>query len=223
MSQSSLPSISELFSESWAFYKSAIKLFAPITLIMSAASILHGLLYLFPQASDMDFLQALLGIIGIVLGIWGFTATLYALRRYTEGDRTLAVRDIYRDCVPLIIPVTLTSILVGLMIIGGLILLIVPGIILAVWSFAALYIVVFEKINYWQAFLRSKELATGHWLDVGLRLLVIIVAGWIINLATIGMPLVQALLYALVVLPFCTYYNYLVYKALRDKQSLVVR
>lgn len=61
-----------------------------------------------------------------------------------------------------IIPLFLTSILMGLAIMGGLILLIIPGILFAFWFSLSTHAVVLEKMSGTTALKRSKALMSGN-------------------------------------------------------------
>lgn len=216
---SSLPSISELLSEAFTFFKAAWQVFAPIALVMSAGTILTGLFLVLGIEKD-NIIMGLLNLVGLVLSIWGSAAILYALKQYVEGNHNLQVVDVYKNAVPYILPVFGTGLIVGIMVILGLILLIIPGIIVAVWGFAASYVVMFENMKYFEAFKRSKDLVSGHWFDVAVRLFVLIVVVLLINFVTAVIPVVSHIVSAIVIVPFTTFYSYLLYVKLKETKSI---
>ncbi len=78
----------------------------------------------------------------------------------------------------------------GLMILVGLVLLIVPGFIAAIWTAVAVPVVMIEQVGYAKAISRSRELVRGHWKHVlgtlllswGLALLLMFGAGFLVGL-----------------------------------------
>lgn len=70
----------------------------------------------------------------------------------------------------LIWPVIITSFLVTLIVLGGTLLLIIPGIIFAVWYSFSTYVVIFEGAKGLSALRASKALVAGRWWSIVWRL-----------------------------------------------------
>lgn len=79
-----------------------------------------------------------------------------------------------------LIPFSWISILLILIISGGLILGIVPGIIFYVWFSLAPFVLVSENVKGMDALFRSKQWVAGYWKDVFFRLLIITLIGGIL-------------------------------------------
>ncbi|MCA9028152.1 MAG: hypothetical protein KDA86_23280 [Planctomycetaceae bacterium] len=84
-------------------------------------------------------------------------AVINAVARLYLGQQTTAVESI-KYGLSRLMPLIWTSILMGLAIMGGLILLIIPGILLAFWFSLSTHVVVIEGISGGAALKRSKEL-----------------------------------------------------------------
>jgi hypothetical protein len=84
----------------------------------------------------------------------------------------------------------LASILGGLAIFGGTLLLIIPGIIFAVWFMFAVHSAVLDKTDVIESLKKSKGLASGRWWSVLWRL---IAPGFIFYLTTLLVQMVLSL------------------------------
>lgn len=103
------------------------------------------------------------------------------------------------------------SLLAGLAVAGGFLLLIIPGIIFAVWFVCARYIVLFENIRGRAALARSRELAKGYWWAIAGRLLAVGVCSMLIS----WIPFVGPIINILFTTPFAIIYIYLIYEDLK--------
>lgn len=124
------------------------------------------------------------------------------------------------------VPYVVVAILVGLVTMVGFILLIIPGILFAVWFSFTYYMVLLEEKRGTDAMKASRELVRGHWWGVFGRFLFItlvaIVAGGVVGgflgaaVATFseiaGVIVASAIQFVLV--PVSVAYGYLMYKDL---------
>jgi hypothetical protein len=125
---------------------------------------------------------ALLGLIGLVLSI---IASMLITGAYivglTEAERTgefPPFGEVWPKVTPKIGALFVTSLLAGLGILGGFILLVIPGLILATWWFVASPIVMLEDKSGTSALGRSRELVRGNgWTVFGLFIVVSILVG----------------------------------------------
>jgi hypothetical protein len=164
---------SEVLGEAWALYRRHWRHLLPIAL---AVYLLLSLLVL--------LLAALLGWLGIVAGVFVSLAGVFWL----QGALVIAVEDIRDGRVDLSISETLTrvrptmntlalaGILAAIAISIGLVLLIVPGLLLATWWLLIVPAIVLERRSTLEAFGRSRELVRGHgWTVFGLIVLTFLI------------------------------------------------
>lgn len=88
-------------------------------------------------------------------------AVVYAVAKIYLGKSTSAGESL-KAGLSRLLPLVWTSILMGLAIMGGFILLIIPGILFAFWFSLATHVVVVEKISGGAALTRSKNLVSGN-------------------------------------------------------------
>ncbi len=101
-----------------------------------------------------------------------------------DGRRDSTVGDLFSAAVPAILPLVAFTILYGLGVVFGFLLLVVPGLILlTIWSLGPAAIVV-ERIGPLKAFGRSRRLVSGNGWSV---FLVLFVAGVIAVAASLGL------------------------------------
>ena len=103
-----------------------------------------------------------------------------------DGRRDSSVSDLFRAVGPVLLPLIAASILAGIGIVLGLVLLIVPGVfLLTIWAVLA-PVVVLERPGVFAAFGRSRELVKGNgWPVLGtivIFYLIIFVVGLVLGL-----------------------------------------
>ncbi|MCK5120155.1 MAG: hypothetical protein KAQ78_11245, partial [Candidatus Latescibacteria bacterium] len=103
-----------------------------------------------------------LALIGLMLSAMFLVAMVYAVEDLGEG-KSPTVMEAYRS-VPMgmAVAVLLAFILVMLVISIGMMVLIVPGILLAVWFYLSPYAIVIDGSEGFDAFRRSRQLVKGH-------------------------------------------------------------
>lgn len=233
---SDLPKARQILSESWAIYKNRFKTLIVISLIPLLCYAIVG----FIAGGGFVALQRFFNIGGVALplliiiaviaviffiylGIWGAVAGLFAIK---DAGESIGWKEAYKRSRPKIGPFFFTSILSGLAIMGGFILLIVPGIIFGLWFSQSPYIVIEEGLVNTAALKRSKYYIKGRIgqvfgklfyigiitfaLSVGLSIILAIIAAlshikyedisWIANI------------FSLIWAPLVTVYGYQLYK-----------
>lgn len=156
-------------------------------------------------------------LLAIILGMW-VQAALYQAVHQAGQAKPLPMRQLYRLAWGKWPQLFLASLLMGLAIVFGLIFLVVPGIIFAVWFALSPYVVIVEGERADQALRKSKSLVSGSFLAVAGRLLVIILlslaAGYIFSrIRYLGGLLNFALS------PYFSLLSYLVYSDLAGRKT----
>jgi hypothetical protein len=152
------------------------------------------------------FIIAVGGLAGIICGAWCFGGFLCAVT-----DEGLNLKEALERGKGVILPLAWVSFLTGLIVCGGYILLIVPGIIFSIWFFFAQFVLVKEDVRGMEALLKSREYVRGQWFDVAIRLLLI----WGLSVIVGAIPLAGPLL-SIVFIPYVVIFHYLIYRDLRQ-------
>ncbi|MCX6718137.1 MAG: hypothetical protein NTY81_00835 [Candidatus Staskawiczbacteria bacterium] len=207
----------ELFKKSFdAYYKkiwtyAGIILFGFIgALVLLPAGLIGFLISYWPfQRRDFNItiilVDVLLGLVGILIciifSLWSKTALYCAVK-----DTALKFKASLEVGWQKIASFFWISLLVGLATLGGLILLIIPGIIFAIWFCFSMFVYIDEGAKGTSALKRSKQLVQGYWWPIFGRLVVIFVVaillswikffGTIINIFFVA-PFTIVFLYAL--------------------------
>jgi len=167
-----LPKAGQIFNEAWEIYKKHFKTLVILSLIPTA--VVTILIALFVGGGIAGVVLKIntqaLGAVGIVLGIiafvfaiylslWGGVAQLYAIK-----DRAEAInwKEAFKRSKHKIGAFFTTSLLSTLAILGGFILLVIPGIIFALWFSQSSYVVVEENLQSAEALKRSKHYVQGR-------------------------------------------------------------
>jgi len=153
--------IGGVFSRIFETYRDQAALFLPAAFIVFLPVAIIGGLAQGGVASAV-----ILGIIAAVLNVIATYAyqgiVVEAVRDIQDGVRDFELGALFRSIAPMIFPLFLASLLAGLGIVIGLILLVVPGLILlTLWALIAPSIVL-ERRGVMEAFGRSRELVRGN-------------------------------------------------------------
>jgi hypothetical protein len=182
--------LSGVLGEAWSMYKAhAWHLLAIAFIIYVAAAIVAGLLSL------AGVFGALLGSIVEFFAAFLLQATLVkAVQDVRDGRADLSIGETVSSATPYIWSVAGASILAGIAITIGLILVIVPGLILiTIWA-VIIPVIVIERSGALASFGRSRQLVKGHgWHVFGTLVLVfiiLIVVDLIIGLIFAALPVV---------------------------------
>ncbi len=161
----------DLYGKNWRkFLPFIILLFLP-TLILSALGTITLYLSVYMPSSSLasNIVILIVFAASMVFAIWVTVALAKTmldclLAKPTEWKETFSASS------NLIWPVIYVSFLVTLIVLGGTLLLIIPGIIFAVWYSFAFYTVIFENARGFNALSSSKSLVVGRLWPIMWRL-----------------------------------------------------
>ncbi len=163
------------------------------------------------------------GLVSILSYIWTTPALLYAFKE------DIGVIEAYKKAWGILLPFLWVYVLVSAIVAGGFLLLIIPGIVFAVWFFSANMVVLFEGKTGFDALIRSRELVRGKFWPVLIRKLVF----WLLFLVLIGLlmsvcpildrlcagkcvvPLWRYFVHYWIIMPFSLVYDFLLYEDLK--------
>lgn len=208
--------VEELFRLAWDTFKQrwgtllGLFLLTPLMALIPAG-IFFGACHLLASAlpASRTVLLAVGGIGAVTMALvaysWGFGALICATVD-DEADLRRALAEGKR----LLWPYVWVSTLLGIIIGGGFLLAVIPGIIFSVWFFFAPLILFAEGTGGMDAVLKSREYVRGHWFDVFVRLLIIWGLSGLLGLIPVVGPIVSILL-----APFVMLVQALIYRDLR--------
>ena len=175
---------SGVISEAWDVYKAHWRHLLTFSFVVYAGvAVLSALL---GAVFELWLAALIMAVVSLIAFFWLQAALVKAVEDVRDGraDFSLAETfDLARQ--------HLTSVIVGLAIVIGLILLIVPGLVLLTWWAVIIPVVVLENRSAGEAFTRSRELVRGHgWNVFGVIVLVVLLLiGFNIVLSIILTPL----------------------------------
>jgi hypothetical protein len=119
----------------------------------------------------------LVSILSIVLTTFYQGMVVELVRDVQDGHRDNSVRQLFASVAPIVLPLIGLSLVVGLGVAVGFVLLIVPGIyLMTIWAVAAPSYVI-ERKGVFAAIGRSRELVKGHgWQVLGVIAVVLVLA-----------------------------------------------
>lgn len=144
-------------SEVFAIYRENAGVLIPVAFwLFLVVAIVQGL------AGSSVVLTLLGAVLSLVASILYEGMVVSLVRDVQDGRRDLSVGELYRSVTPVLWPLAGASILFGLGVAIGFVLLIVPGLILlTIWAVIAPAIVIEER-RVFESFGRSRELVKGY-------------------------------------------------------------
>ncbi len=163
-----LISVGELFKSSIDFYKEHWRLLTGIQLIPALLSVL-SFVFLRPQVGSYTFVVIIFSLLGAIATSFSWLALMWVVVR----DINTTAREAYRKILSYVIPSFVVGFLEALAIIGGFILLIIPGIYLTIAFNFGHYVLFSEDLRGITALKASKYYVKGYWWGVLGRLLLL--------------------------------------------------
>lgn len=159
----------EIIKNSIALVNERRAFFFSIMLIPAVISFIAGILPILGENSVLVVLTLVLSLVAGIIGVFAGIAVLIGFKEEKLADWKAA----YKQSTKWFWSVTWLNILVGVVVLVGTILLIVPGIYLYIcFAFSGAFLIM-ENKRGWDAAQASKELVKGYWWAVLGRFIVI--------------------------------------------------
>jgi len=238
---SDLPPVVQLFSDAWNLFKQkrrsvfrlAVYAFV-LQLVLSIVSILLGVTglggALTVSSGNTAIGGSILGVAGLLfIALMVVYVLLYAwiqgafILLFSKEEAEPNIRTVITEAKQFIGPLWWASILVGLIVIVGMFLLVIPGIIFAIWYSFTIMVVVLEGLRGTDAMRKSKSYVQGRWWGVFGRLIllsiVVGIASSIVDnifgsFGSYSGALFSSLATAFIFTPFAIAYQYLFYRSI---------
>ncbi len=187
-SEPALASTRELLKNSWQIYKS--RFWTLVGILLAEIIIVGGLIGLFfiiPSFADAVFLKwffvfLMIPVIAAII-VWALWSQLALFCAIKDNQEFIGIVESYRRAWRTgVWSFFFLGILAVLIMFGGLVLLVIPGIIFMVWFTPLYFVLISEGHKGLNALLRSKEYVSGRWWKVFWRLIAIILIGLAISL-----------------------------------------
>lgn len=211
-----LESIGSLFGDAWDLY---VERCGPLTeiLLSPIALLLAGDIFL-TQGPLFYALAVALHFIGMLLLVVAVAAVIYSIHHKADVDTS------YRAAAGLFFPLIWMAILVGIAVLGGVVMLVIPGIFLMVALMFANFILVLEGKRGQRALIASRAYTKGYWWAIFGRMILLLLSMLGVYLV-IGIPFMIlfgragsnfiSTLLLLFAAPFSLAYHYTIYKNLK--------
>lgn len=226
--------VGALLQDAWSLYMTRFGVLIGVSLVPALFVVLATLVGVASFSATFEtffyakeLTTAVLNAIAVVLVfavlaagifIWGYAALLVAI---TTSARPTII-DAYRRGWKLLGAYAWISILSGLCVVAGLILLIVPGVIIGVWFMFAGYVLAVEGIRGGDALRKSKAYVQGRWWAVFWRVCAVYLIYFIIGAGVnafegaLGSDIeAGSAVVDLLVAPFMSVYLFLMYQDLK--------
>ncbi len=178
--------VSELFISSWAMYKEKIRTIIRMSLLGLLPSLLVAILLAIIAtifSNNPNFVVINNSLVILMAIPFLYISFRINIAVYLMVSKDIAsVRDAWRSAGKYFWNYSLTLFWAGLMLMLWLILLVVPGFVFLIFYSLVMWVFFLENYHGYTAVKRSKELVTGYWGAVALRLLALFVPLFIFSL-----------------------------------------
>ena len=228
-----LKSFRQLLKESWEFYKTKIRTLLVIIALPIIFSLFFSVLIYFLEKSNFQYsilfslTEAFFLLCSFILWLWVIPALILSIKNDAGAVNSL------REGLKLIVPYLWIYFLFYIIISGGFLLLVIPGILFSIWFSFTIYIFIFEGKKGFNALFASKELVSGNFgkvlwrflafiLMIGLLLSIIIVSLTTIFQNPEFVGKITSYLIWLFILPLFFIFGFFLYKNLREIKKDII-
>ena len=212
-----------LLKESWQIFSSKAKTILAIAAIPVVFRLLIDILLSFYSLSSTPvwIIWIILSLIFLFFQLLATPSLLFALKE------NLFLKEALQKGQKFFLSYLWVYFLVTIIVAGGFLLFIIPGIIFSIWFSLAVVVLVFEEKRGFSALFQSKQLIAGRWWGVFWRLLVFnLIFGTIFLIAYFFPSQITekfSYFFQLFVLPFGLIYRLLIYKDLKEIKEILVQ
>ena len=186
--------------------------------------------------SSQNFIAlGVLAFIGVILALFYLTITfsvssLAMIYEIANSTKSLPIKELLRKGWSIVWSYWVLSLLSSLLIFGGILLFIVPGIIFSIWFAFAMYILVIEGTKGMDALVKSREYVRGNWWGVFGRIALVSIIVWIVvwvftlffqGSENEGIGGIVQFVISILLTPFTVIYTYLMYESLKKNKPEV--
>ena len=230
-----LPDWEEIIKQTFELYKSkALKIICLYILAAFLAvlivGVVIGIIFLYSilakSLADQGALM-IISILGIALGTliaifsaiylctWPIVASIFII------GNEVGIKDALKITRKIVWNYYWVNFLVGICILVGIILLVIPGIIFAIWLSLTGIVLIYENLGGVEACARSKQLVSKNfwWVVrkmVLITLISLVTSSVLQQFKDVAVVVILTPLINLLLAPFNAIYSYLIYKSLRD-------
>ena len=148
-----------VIGEAWRLYRAHLRHLLSISFVVYLGVALLSLVL----TALITWVGAIIAaIVSIIALFWVQGALVEAVQDVMDGRADLSLGETFQRVRSRIPAIAVASILAGLGIVIGLILLVVPGLVLLTWWVLIIPVIVLEGKSAGEAFSRSRELVRGH-------------------------------------------------------------
>ena len=156
------------FKQIWVYL--AISLIPTITLTIITLTEISLEVHMVTPKIANDIVLLIVFIAGLILSLWAYLALIKGCDRILKNQLPGDWKENFISAKTIILSGIWLSIIVGLTILAGSILFIIPGIIFTVWFQFSIYSLATDNTKGIEAMKMSKNLVTGRWWAVLWRL-----------------------------------------------------
>lgn len=159
-----LISIKELFNGALDVYFGRFGVFFGTTILPVVVGILGKIIIVYYSAESNSptffFIGLFLILFSFALNLLSVVAVIYLI------SNSVTLLNAYKYAITKLLSFMYLGVLSTLMVLGGSLLVVLPGIIVGVWLSFSIYILVYENTKGFEALTKSKAYVRGYWLPV---------------------------------------------------------
>ncbi len=209
----------EYIKEAWKIYTKKenfiffVRIMSIVVLLVTSVGFVFG--YLFPQQSweniqyenpIMIVVFIVLILASVILGLWTQTATYFSILKLGQTEK-----EVFKLGFSKMLKFFLVSLVVGLIVLLGLILLIIPAIIFGTWYSFSVWLVLDKGMGIGEALKTSKTMVKGNFWRILGRSIIFGLFTFFISILTSLIPYIGGLIVSFIaplyMLPFFLLYK----------------
>ncbi|MEK7168493.1 MAG: hypothetical protein AAB778_00600 [Patescibacteria group bacterium] len=213
MQEQTLKTPVEYIKEAWGIYTKKenfvlfAKVMAVVVILTSAIGYLISYFYSSNDWQNVGFV--VLTLLSIVVGIWSQTVKYFVVLKIGNTEK-----EIFRLGYKNMLKFFLISLVVGLIVLVGLVLLVIPAIMFGVWYSFSTWLVLDKNMGVFEALKQSKAMVKGRFWKVLGRTVTFGLFAFFVSIVVVAIPyagnLIISFVAPLFMLPFYLMYRDLV-------------
>ena len=166
-----------------------VVIFEVVLIILQMLAQTQPALSVLNQGGNLSVLSIIVSIFIILVSLGIQTVTALAILSIVEKETTIQ-EALATSLSKLTMGWTIVS-LILFAVVGGIVLLVVPGVMIGVWLLFALFVMFDQHLNVFESFIQSRELTRGYWWALAWRIVILSI---LLGLINVGVDLVVSLL-----------------------------
>lgn len=165
-----------------------VAIFEVVLIILQVLAQIQPALSVLNQEGNLSVLSNIASFLIIIVSLGIQTVTALAILSIVEKEMT--IQEALTTSLSILTKGWAIVSLTLFAVVGGIVLLVVPGVMIGVWLLFALFVMFDQHLNVFESFKQSRELTRGYWWALAWRIVILSI---LLGLINVGVDLVVSL------------------------------